>query len=290
GRAVVVYDRTGADAVGAARVLVGSGIGPVHVLAGGLDAYARDVDPSVGRYDLDADAPVVVVQMPRADTGCLAYLLGDPRERRAILVDPGIHVDPYLTRLKEGGWTLHAIVETHTHADHLAGHAALHERTGAPIWVSHRSPAAYPHRPLSEGSTLEVGGLSVVAYETPGHTRDHLTLKLGERVFTGDTLLIGACGRSDLGDGDPMQLYESLHDVLGRFSDAVEVFPAHFGPRHALPLQYRSTLGVERATNEALRIRDRPEFVKYMTEGWPPKPAEFERIVAANLALGPGGL
>ena len=289
GRSVVVYDRNGGDAPAAARLLGEAGIGPLHLLAGGAEAYARDVDPSIGRYDPDFGGPVGVVQMPRPETGCLAYLLGDPRERRAILIDPGLQIEPYLARLKEGGWTLEAIVETHTHADHLAGHAALHERTGAPIWVSHRSPAAYPHRTLSEGSTLEAGSVEVVAYETPGHTRDHLTLKLGPRVFTGDTLLIGACGRSDLGDGDPVLLYESLHGVLGRFPDEVEVYPAHYGPRHALPMQYRSTLGVERATNEALRIVDREGFVKYMTEGWPPKPAEFERIVAANLADGAGG-
>ncbi|MCI4367804.1 MAG: MBL fold metallo-hydrolase [Thermoplasmata archaeon] len=173
---------------------------------------------------------------------------------------------------------------THTHADHLAGHAPLHARTGAPIYLSHRSPAAFPHLELAAGDTVEVGAIALGTLETPGHTRDHLTLRLGDRIFTGDTLLLGACGRSDLGDGDPRLLYESLHETLGRLSDETEVYPAHYGPKHALPVKYVSTLGFERASNEALRVPTEAEFVQYMTEGWPPKPAEFERIVAANLA------
>jgi glyoxylase-like metal-dependent hydrolase (beta-lactamase superfamily II) len=156
------------------------------------------------------------------------------------------------------------------------------------VFLSRRSPAAYPHRSLSHGEAVEVGSLQLLAYETPGHTRDHLTLRLDDRIFTGDTLLLGACGRSDLGDGDPRQLYESLHETLGRLPDATEVYPAHYGPRHALPAKYVSTLGFERASNEALKVPTEAEFVTYMTEGWPPKPTEFERIVAANLA-GPAG-
>ncbi|HTT25587.1 MAG TPA: MBL fold metallo-hydrolase [Thermoplasmata archaeon] len=288
GPPVVLYDHRGESAPRAAGWLRTTlGVEAVY-LDGGIDAYAQRVDPEVGRYAEGPD-PVVVVQLPRPATGCLAYFLGDPSARRAILVDPGADPAPYLARLKAGDWTLDAIVETHTHADHLAGHAPLHARTGAPIYVSHRSPAAYPHRALAAGDTVEAGALALSTLETPGHTRDHLTLRLGDRIFTGDTLLLGACGRSDLGDGDPRLLYESLHETLGRLPDATEVYPAHFGLKHALPTKYVSTLGFERASNEALRVPTEEEFVRYMTEGWPPKPADFERIVAANLADAPGG-
>jgi glyoxylase-like metal-dependent hydrolase (beta-lactamase superfamily II) len=287
GPAVVLYDHLGEGAPRAAGWLRSTLGVEAFSLDGGIDAYARLVAPEIGRYSERPD-PVVVVQLPRAETGCLSYFLGDPSARRAVLVDPGADPEPYLARLKAGDWTLEAIVETHTHADHLAGHAPLHARTGAPIYLSHRSPAAFPHRELAAGDTVEVGAIALGTLETPGHTRDHLTMRLGDRIFTGDTLLLGACGRSDLGDGDPRLLYESLHETLGRLSDETEVYPAHFGPKHALPVKYVSTLGFERASNEALRVPTEAEFVQYMTEGWPPKPAEFERIVAANLANSSG--
>jgi sulfur dioxygenase len=119
--------------------------------------------------------------------------------------------------------------------------------------------------------------------DTPGHTRDHVTLRVGQTIFTGDTLLIGSCGRTDLGDGDPDLLYDSLTEKILRLPDETEVLPAHYGHRHALPDRYVSTLGFEKATNEALRLPTREAFRAYMTEGWPPKPTDFDRIVGENL-------
>jgi sulfur dioxygenase len=130
---------------------------------------------------------------------------------------------------------------------------------------------------------MEIGRAEVVAYETPGHTRDHLTLRVADKAFTGDTLLLGSCGRSDLGDGDPGLLWESLTERILRFPDDTEVFPAHYGRRHALPEKFSSTVGFERRTNEAVLTGSREAFLKYMSEGWPPKPADFDRIVRENL-------
>jgi sulfur dioxygenase len=282
---IVVYDQFGSSARRAAGFLRERGFERAAALEGGLDEYARLVDPAVPRYQWGAlDPDLVFRQMPRAETGCLSYLVGDPSTRAAIVIDPGREVEPYLQALAEGDWRLVAVVETHTHADHLAGHARLHEKTDAPIYVGRLSPALYPHRSLSEGDELEFGNEALRVWETPGHTRDHLSLKVRDRVFTGDTLLIGACGRTDLGDGSPELLWESLTQKLLALRDDTEVFPAHFGPRHALVDRYSSTIGFERATNEALNQGSREAFLEYMTEGWPPKPADFDRIVAENLA------
>jgi len=282
-RAIVVYDQFGGDARRAAELLFRGGFDRFAVLDGGLDAYARVADPNVGRYRV-GEREFVLRQLPRPDTGCLSYFLGDPTEREAVIVDPGENVEPYLKAIRSENWQLRAIVETHTHADHLAGHAALHHATEAPIYVSRLSPAQYPHRSLAEGEALPFGARELTAIETPGHTRDHLTLRFEDKVFTGDTLLIGGCGRTDLGDGDPGLLFESLTEKLLRLPDATEVFPAHYGAHHALVDRYCSTVGVERATNEALNQGSREAFLRYMTEGWPPKPANFDRIVGANLA------
>ena len=207
------------------------------------------------------DGTLWLRQFPRPETGCLAYLVGDRESGTAVVIDPGHDPAPYLRALSEGDWSLAGIVETHTHADHLAGHAALHAKTGAPIFVSRRSPAQYSHRSLSEGDSVPFGADAVGVLETPGHTRDHLTLRVRDKIFTGDTLLIGACGRTDLGDGSPEMLYESLTGKILRFPDTTEVYPAHFGRRHALPERYCSTVGFERATNEALNQADRATFL-----------------------------
>ncbi len=283
-RTVVVYCQFGNEARRGAEFLSQNGWTRVAALEGGIDEYSRIVDPTVPRYPAGArDRGLVFQQFPRLNSGCLAYLVGDPVNRQAVIIDPGREIDPYLEDLGQLGWRLVAIVETHTHADHLAGHSALHLRTDAPIFVSKRSPASYPHRELEEGSTLGFGSEELTVLETPGHTRDHLTLGVRDKIFTGDTLLLGSCGRTDLGDGSPDLLWESLHDKILKFPDETEVFPAHFGPRHALPDRYSSSVGFERATNEALTQGSREAFLRYMTEGWPPKPVDFDRIVRENL-------
>ncbi|MGA8665159.1 MAG: MBL fold metallo-hydrolase [Thermoplasmata archaeon] len=283
-RAIVVYDHLGFQARVAAEFLLSRGWTRVAALEGGIEEYAREVEPHVGRYPADMPSPGLLLrQLPRPETGCLTYFVGDPASRQAVIVDPGIDPEPYRALLKEGRWKLVAIVESHTHADHLAGHSALHAATEAPIFLSHRSPAAYPHRTLTGGEAISFGASELVAIETPGHTPDHLTLQVRDKIFTGDTLLLGSVGRTDLGEGSPEALFESLTEKLFRLPPSTEVYPAHYGPLHALPPRYVSTLGFERATNEALNQGSREGFVKYMTEGWPPKPANFETIVRANL-------
>jgi glyoxylase-like metal-dependent hydrolase (beta-lactamase superfamily II) len=283
-RPIVAYDHVGFQARAATQYLQEHGFPFSASLEGGLDEYSRIADPSVPRYDLDdRGVDFVLRQIPRPESGCLAYFVGDPDEHVGVMIDPGHDVAPYLGFLKDGGWHLSAIVETHTHADHLAGHAALHAATGAPIYVSHRSPAQYPHRTLLGGEALAFGRDEIRVLETPGHTRDHLTLRVRDKAFTGDTLLLGSCGRTDLGDGSPDLLWESLTEQLLKLPEATEVYPAHYGPRHALVDRYVSSIGFERATNEALTQPDRAAFVRYMTEGWPPKPADFDRIVRSNL-------
>jgi glyoxylase-like metal-dependent hydrolase (beta-lactamase superfamily II)/rhodanese-related sulfurtransferase len=283
-RLIVVYDHLGFRARRAAEFLSERGFSGVAALEGGLEEYARLADPSLARYPVDDPASGVFLrQIVRPDSGCLSYFVGDARERVGVVIDPARDIGPYRALLAEGGWRVAAIVESHTHADHLAGHAALHAVTDAPIYVSHRSPAEYPHRRLTEGESVPFGNEEVTVLETPGHTLDHLTLKVGERIFSGDTLLLGSCGRTDLGGGSPELLWESLTEKILRLPSETEVYPAHYGPRHALSERYVSTLGFERTTNEALTQGSRAAFLRYMTEGWPPKPDDFEQIVRTNL-------
>jgi glyoxylase-like metal-dependent hydrolase (beta-lactamase superfamily II)/rhodanese-related sulfurtransferase len=283
-RPVVAYDHVGFMAREAVGFLQRRGFPFSAALEGGLDEYSRVADPSIARYDLDTQGvDLFLRQIPRPESGCLTYFVGDPDAKVGVLIDPGRDVAGYLDFLKREAWTLAGIVETHTHADHLAGHAAMHAATDAPIYVSHRSPAQYPHARLTEGEAISFGRDEVRVLETPGHTRDHLTLRVRDKIFTGDTLLLGSCGRTDLGDGSPELLWESLTEKLLRLPESTEVYPAHYGAHHALAERYVSSLGFERATNEALGQKSREAFLAYMTEGWPPKPANFDAIVRTNL-------
>src|SRR5208282_728637 len=146
-RPIVAYDHFGAQARRAAGFLQSRGFHLAAALEGGLEEYSRVADPDLARYpEEDPTAHLFLRQIPRPDVGCLTYFLGDRDAREGIIIDPGREVAPYRTLLAEGQWRLVGIVETHTHADHLAGHAALHAATDAPIHLSRRSEAHYPHR------------------------------------------------------------------------------------------------------------------------------------------------
>ena len=283
-RPIITYDHFGAQARRAARFLQDRGFPLSAALEGGLEEYSRVADPDLARYPEDAPAGHLFLrQIPRAEVGCLTYFLGDRDSREGIIIDPGREIGPYRALLSEGGWHLVGIVETHTHADHLAGHAALHAATQAPIYLSRRSEARYPHRSFAEGDSVAFGNEEVVVLETPGHTPDHVTLRARDKLFTGDTLLLGSCGRTDLGGGSPEQLYASLYEKILTLPSETEVYPAHYGAKHALTERHVSTIGFERVRNEALTQGSLEAFVQYMTEGWPLKPTDFERIVRTNL-------
>jgi glyoxylase-like metal-dependent hydrolase (beta-lactamase superfamily II)/rhodanese-related sulfurtransferase len=283
-RPIVAYDHFGAQARRAARFLQDRGFPLAVALEGGVEEYSRAADSNLPRYpEDDPAAHLLLRQIPRPEVGCLTYFLGDREAREGIIIDPGRDIAPYRALLSEGNWRLMGIVETHTHADHLAGHSALHAATDAPIYLSRRSEARYPHRSFAEGDSIAFGEEEVVVLETPGHTPDHVTLRARDKAFTGDTLLLGSCGRTDLGGGSPEQLYASLREKILTLPSETEVYPAHYGARHALTERHVSTIGFERVRNDALTQGSLEAFVQYMTEGWPPKPADFDRIVRTNL-------
>jgi glyoxylase-like metal-dependent hydrolase (beta-lactamase superfamily II)/rhodanese-related sulfurtransferase len=195
-----------------------------------------------------------------ATGGCQSYLLGCQATRAAVLIDPELsRLDEYRGLLNQHGLHLRYLVDTHTHADHFSGGRELGRALDAPVVMHRLSPAPHATLRLDEGDMLVAGELKLRALHTPGHTRDSMCLAMADRVFTGDTLLIGGTGRTDLPTGDPHELYESLFDKLLRLPPETLVFPAHDykGRSH-------STIGTELAENPRLQKRERAEFVAMM--------------------------
>ena len=145
------------------------------------------------------------------DSGCRSYLIADPETKEAAIVDPiRERVDDYLDLIQAKRYQLVYTIETHTHADHLSGSPRLRELTGAKMLMHAASPVVCVDRGLADGDTIKLGKLQIDVIATPGHTHDSVCLVLPDRVLTGDTLLIGGCGRTDLPTGDAASLYHSL--------------------------------------------------------------------------------
>ncbi|KAF0192747.1 MAG: beta-lactamase-like protein [Gammaproteobacteria bacterium] len=191
---------------------------------------------------------------------CLSYLIGCEETRTAIVVDPeSSQIDRYLSLASRDGLLIHFVFDTHTHADHFSGSKQLATHIGARV-IMHRAAAApFIDMPVDDGETLIVGKLRARVMHTPGHTSDSTCMVFGDRILTGDTLLIGGTGRTDLPSGDPYQLYDSLFHGILLLEPALEVFPAHDYKGRT-----NSTLRDEIENNPRLQSRDRNTFVEQM--------------------------
>jgi hydroxyacylglutathione hydrolase len=223
-----------------------------------------------------------VIQMARESSGCLSYLIADPPAGVCAVVDPT--QDPFLYDEAARAHELEivGVWETHTHADHISSARSLAAARKVALWMPAKSGAAFPHTPISEGTHLRVGDVDVKPIATPGHTPDAMTFLAGDEALVGDTLLVGTVGRADFYPEGPAELYHSVFDKLLRLSDAVNIHPCHFGPKHGLPPDRSTTIGRERASNEAITQKTKEAFIRYMTEGWPPQPHGWKEIQYAN--------
>ena len=210
---------------------------------------------------------------------CRTYLLGSPVNREAALIDPLLsRLESYRKLLEEESWTLRYVIDTHTHADHLSGGTALAQQTGAEYAMHKKSDVRTLARRLTDGTTLSVGGVNVDFIETPGHTKDSVSISLPGKLLTGDWLFIGGAGRLDLPGGDPGEHWESLQRVIPGLDDGVTIHPAH---------DYRdlteSTLGFERETNPNLGPRSKESYVAWMESMSQPTPEWMVKTVRKNL-------
>jgi glyoxylase-like metal-dependent hydrolase (beta-lactamase superfamily II)/rhodanese-related sulfurtransferase len=220
---------------------------------------------------------------------CLTYLVVNTDSNEAILIDPLLdHVNDYLETLKDRNLELTHTIDTHTHADHISGAAAIKDYTDCEYLMQERAPARCVTIRVNDGDDIYLLETSIKVIHTPGHTKDAITLVFPDRIFTGDALFLddGGAGRNDLPGGDPEEHYESLQ-VLKTLSDNLTVYPAH---------EYRgrepSSLEKQKLTNEHLKIRSKEEFVQYI-EDLKLGPADWMHdVLKSNYACArdPGGV
>ena len=217
-----------------------------------------------------------------ATGGCRSYFIACPQSCAAALIDPELsQIDRYIGLATHHGVRIRHVIDTHTHADHFSATRELARRLEVPIAMHQTSPAPFVDMRLDEGESIVLGQLRVNVMHTPGHTRDSMCLRVENRLFTGDTLLIGATGRTDLPTGDPEALHDSLFNHLLRLDPALEVYPAH---------EYKSrshtTLGQEIEQNPRLQKRERAEFVDMMRNLNLSMPTHLTEALRTNLSGG----
>ncbi|MFZ2029040.1 MAG: MBL fold metallo-hydrolase [Vitreimonas sp.] len=215
-----------------------------------------------------------------AQGGCQSYLVGCAKTHAAVLIDPEVRQhDRYKSLVAAHGLTVLYVIDTHTHADHFSAAKELAQVFGAQVVVSQLSPAPFADIRLKDGEELKFGKLKLRALATPGHTRDSMCLVAEDRVFTGDTLLIGGTGRTDLPTGDPEMLHDSLFNKLLKLDRKLMVYPAHDYKGRSC-----STIGDEIASNPRLQKRERGEFVEMMRSLSLSMPEHLTEALRVNLS------
>jgi glyoxylase-like metal-dependent hydrolase (beta-lactamase superfamily II)/rhodanese-related sulfurtransferase len=222
------------------------------------------------------------IQLFDPASGTYTYLLFDEASREALIIDPvDEQIERDLAELRTYGLKLVWTVETHAHADHITSAGQLAEYAGAMTAAPEGAGISTAAVQLKDGDTLPFGGEAIRALLTPGHTAGSMCYLWRDHVFTGDTLLINGCGRTDFQSGSAEALYRSITQVLFALPDATTVWPGHDyqGRTH-------TTIGAEKSGNARVAGKTLAEFVAIMDALHLPRPARIDEAVPANLSSG----
>jgi glyoxylase-like metal-dependent hydrolase (beta-lactamase superfamily II)/rhodanese-related sulfurtransferase len=229
-----------------------------------------------------------------------SYMIADETSGQAVVVDPRRDISEYMADAETRGFTVIGVINTHFHADFVAGHLEMAARTGAWIGYGHRAETEYSIRRLTEGERVSLGDVTLEIMETPGHTPESISVLVHEHatdtvpygVLTGDALFIGDVGRPDLlasvgvtAEELGVMLHDSVQNKLMDLPDEVRVFPAH-GAGSAcgknLSTEKQSTIGEQRATNYACAPMSQEDFVALVTAGQSAAPSYFSYDAELN--------
>jgi sulfur dioxygenase len=220
-------------------------------------------------------------QLFDVETCSFTYLLAHRPGAEALIIDPVLEDVPRYARLvDELGVRLVRAIDTHFHADHVTGTGALRQAAGVAVAMGRETAAETVSEHFRDGAAIVCDGLCLQAMHTPGHTADSYCLRLGDKLFTGDTLLIGSAGRTDLPTGDARAQFHSLQRLKAQAPE-MQIYPGHdYNGRT------RSTIADEMRANPRLQITDEAAFAAAMAQLRLPLPKRFQAAMSANKRLG----
>ena len=196
------------------------------------------------------------------NTSCETYLIGG-KQSTVVLIDPVLEqVEDYLEYIDKKNLKLEAIIDTHSHADHISGSAAIKDRTDCQYIMHKNAPSQCVTRRVGEGDKIKIDDINIVVIETNGHTQDSISLIWEGKLFTGDALFLddGGAGRDDLPGGDAAIHWETIQK-FNQLPENLVVYPAH---------DYRgrepTSLAKQKQTNPHLKERTKKEFVSYLND------------------------
>lgn len=222
------------------------------------------------------------IQLFDTESSTFTYILATQAGAEAVLIDPvDEHWERDLAHLRRLNLKLAYVLETHAHADHVTSAGKLRELTGAKAAVPSGCGIPPADVQLNDGDVIRFGGEEILVLHTPGHTAGSMSYVWRNNVFTGDTLLINGCGRTDFQSGSADALFDSVMKKLFSLPDDMLMWPGH-----DYKGQVVSTIGWEKQHNARLANRSREEFVQLMAELDLPKPKRIDVAVPANQNLG----
>lgn len=215
-------------------------------------------------------------------SGTYSYVLASRPGGEALILDPVLEkVDRYCQLLRELDLKLVKAVDTHLHADHVTGLGELRDRTHCMTVMGDQTKADVVAMRVADGDKVTIEGLSLDVMYTPGHTDDSYSYLMGDRVFTGDTLLIRGTGRTDFQNGSSRAQYESIFNRLLKLPDETMVYPAHDYKGDTV-----STIGEEKRYNPRLQVRSVDEYIELMANLKLANPKMMDVAIPANMHVG----
>jgi glyoxylase-like metal-dependent hydrolase (beta-lactamase superfamily II) len=186
------------------------------------------------------------------------YVLEDEETKDAVIIDPSWDLDLVIETLERNALKAKYVINTHHHFDHTIGNDAIVKHTKSKI-LQHESSTLKNDIKLSDGEKIKFGNSELTVVHTPGHSKDSICLIGDGKIFSGDALFVGNCGRVDLPGGSAKELYHSLFDIICKLDDNLVLYPGHnYGNSP------NSTIGKEKKTNFVLQPMTEEEFVNFM--------------------------
>ncbi len=222
-----------------------------------------------------------IIRFIEEETKTQTYLIYSDKNNAVILDSVDVDCDKYLDTLNKLNLKLLYVIDTHIHADHVTASGKLRMKTGCQIVMGIQANLDKVDIYLTDKQEVNFDNINIKAIYTPGHTSESYCFLINGRLFTGDCLLINACGRTDFQNGSAKEQYNSLFNKLLMLPEETLVYPGHDYNNRTV-----STIGEEKRNNPRLQVKDRQAFENMMNNLNLPRPKYIDIAVPKNLNCG----